>query len=206
MRERHDANDGIATLAATRVADTSEYGVVVIRRRRPRAGLPGEARPRRGALRPRQLQDLHVRAEIFDYFPDADVVDFALDVFPALLENDVPFYVHEVDAYWNDVGSLDEYRQGNFDAVSGVVEVELDGEVAGAGGDARSSGAGPRSAAAVLAGADCQVGAGVRLDGPVVLGAGPRSARARVPQSVILTGATSAGAFAVRAVLGPRRG
>ena len=41
----------------------------------------------------------------------------ALDVFPALLDNDVPFYVHEIDAYWNDVGSLEEYRQGNFDAL-----------------------------------------------------------------------------------------
>ena len=44
--------------------------------------------------------------EIFDYFPDKPEVDFALDVFPALLENDVPFHVHEIDAYWNDVGSL----------------------------------------------------------------------------------------------------
>ena len=42
------------------------------------------------------------------------MVDFALDVFPALLENDVPFHVHEIDSYWNDVGSLPEYLQGNL--------------------------------------------------------------------------------------------
>ena len=29
LRRAHEANDGIATLAATRVADTSEYGVIV---------------------------------------------------------------------------------------------------------------------------------------------------------------------------------
>ena len=47
-----------------------------------------------------------------------------MDVFPALLEGDVPFYSHEIDAYWNDIGNLDELRQGNFDALHGAVAVE----------------------------------------------------------------------------------
>ncbi len=42
-----------------------------------------------------------------------------MDVFPALLEGDVAFYSHEIDAYWNDIGNLDELRQGNFDALRG---------------------------------------------------------------------------------------
>ena len=59
--------------------------------------------------------------EIFDYFPDRPFVDWAQDVFPALLEQDVAFYGHEIAEYWNDVGSLEEYRQGNFDALEGKV-------------------------------------------------------------------------------------
>ena len=47
-----------------------------------------------------------------------------MDVFPALLEADVPFYSHEIDAYWNDIGNLDELRQGNLDALRGAVAVE----------------------------------------------------------------------------------
>ena len=47
-----------------------------------------------------------------------------MDVFPALLEGDVPFYSHEIDAYWNDIGNLDELRQGNLDALHGAVAVE----------------------------------------------------------------------------------
>ena len=42
--------------------------------------------------------------EIFDYFPDTPFVDWAQDVFPALLEQDVRFYGHEIADYWNDVG------------------------------------------------------------------------------------------------------
>ena len=60
-----------------------------------------------------------------------DPVDFAHDVFPALLEHDVPFHVHEIDAYWNDIGTLREYLQGNLDAVSGAVALpSLGGELA----------------------------------------------------------------------------
>ena len=69
-----------------------------------------------------------------------------MDVFPALLDGDVPFYSHEIDAYWNDIGNLDELRQGNFDA--------LTGEVAGRRGALRGRREG------VWAGGD------VALDGP----------------------------------------
>ena len=66
--------------------------------------------------------------EIFDYFPERPFVDWAQDVFPALLENDVPFHIHEVREYWNDVGSLSELRQGTFDALRGELRLEIEGE------------------------------------------------------------------------------
>ena len=37
----------------------------------------------------------------------------------------MPFHIHEIDEYWNDVGSLDELRAGTFDALSGELRVEL---------------------------------------------------------------------------------
>ncbi len=48
--------------------------------------------------------------------------------FPALLENDVPFHIHEVREYWNDVGSLGELRQGTFDALRCELDLEMEGE------------------------------------------------------------------------------
>ena len=111
------------------------------RRRRPHPGLSGEAGSRRSALRPRQLRIYMFRSEIFDFFPapgparppaPSDPVgfaDWAMDVFPRLLEGDVPFYSHEIDAYWNDIGNLEELREGTLDALSGAVEVEREGEL-----------------------------------------------------------------------------
>ena len=55
--------------------------------------------------------------------------DWAMDVFPRLLEGDVPFYSHEIDAYWNDIGNLEELRESTLDALSGAVAVEREGEL-----------------------------------------------------------------------------
>ena len=87
--------------------------------------------------------------EIFDYFPDKPEVDFALEVFPALLDHDVPFFVHVADAYWNDVGSLPEFLAGNLDVLTGAVAVEPAGELvdADAGGSDRGRGRGHGSGA-----------------------------------------------------------
>ncbi len=143
--------------------------------------------------------------EIFDYFPAKPVVDFARDVFPALLSNDVPFHVHQIDAYWNDVGSLPEYLRGNLDAVQGAVEVEPAGELLDPwGGDEALERGDPGVCGRVLAAEGCEIGAGVRLDGPLVIGAGCTiGAGARVKESVVLPEAeVPPGALVASAIYG----
>jgi mannose-1-phosphate guanylyltransferase/phosphomannomutase len=43
-----------------------------------------------------------------------------------LLENGVPMYGYIADGYWCDVGSLDAYRQAQYDAMRNRVHLELD--------------------------------------------------------------------------------
>ena len=111
----HEAHDGLATLAVKRVADTSEYGVIVTGSDGRIQGFQEKPEPAEALSDLANCMIYAFSPEVFDYFPDQRVVDFALDVFPALLEHDVPFYVHETEAYWNDVGSPPEYLQGNLD-------------------------------------------------------------------------------------------
>ncbi len=188
LARTHRESGWVATLATKRVTNVSEYGVVV-------TGSDGRVQGfQEKPDAAEALSDLAncmiyvLDPEVFDYFPDQAEVDFALDVFPALLSHDVPFGVHVADAYWNDVGSLAEYLQGNLDVVSGAVAVEPAGELidAGAGG---GIGDGIEQAGRVLVGEGARVGAGSRLDGPLVLGpsavVGPG---ARVRESVLLPG------------------
>jgi mannose-1-phosphate guanylyltransferase len=188
MRAAHEQNverGAIATLATKRVDDTSQFGVAI-------TGDDGRVQGFQEKPDPAEaLSDLAncgiymFSREIFEHFPPAGqkspagdddqpegFVDWAMDVFPALLDGDVPFYSHEIDAYWNDIGSVAEFVQGNLDALRGRVAIEppvaqvSDGVYAGEGSDLD----GVKVKAPVLIGEGCRIGAGTDLHGPVVIG------------------------------------
>jgi mannose-1-phosphate guanylyltransferase len=197
--EAHRSTGGIATLSVKRVPDTSEYGVVVTDADGRVQGFQEKPDPAEALSDLASCMIYVFEREIFDYFPDQEKVDFALDVFPVLLDNDVPFHVHEIDAYWNDVGSLDEYLQGNLDALLGAVRV--DSPTHGIRVDDQAAGEPP-----VLLGPGCEVGENVRLEGPLVIGEGSRiGARSALKESVVLPGTeVPANTMLARAIVGTR--
>ena len=220
MREYHESHDGIATLATKRVEDTSEFGVVV-------TGSDGRVQGFQEKPDPAEaLSDLAncgiymFDAEIFDYFLSEGETskvakpedppgfnDWATDVLPALLEGDVPFYSHEIDAYWNDIGNLEELRRSNLDAVCGDVDLDpavperFHGIRAGEGTDVSTVEIEPP----VLLGAGIEFGDDVRIEGPVVIGDGVDIGRgARIADSVLLPGVViEAGAKLSEQILSP---
>lgn len=201
----HEANDWIATLAVKRVANVSEFGVIV-------TGTDGRVHGFQEKPDPAEaLSDLAncmiyvLDPEIFDHFPEATEVDFANDVFPALLEHDVPFGVHVTDSYWNDVGSLPEYVQGNLDVLGGEVEVEPAGKIFDSDSDgADALGAGVELEGRVLVGEGATFGEGAQLHGPLIVGPGASiGAGSRLRESVLLEGAEiPAGSLLAGAIAG----
>jgi len=202
----HESNDGVATLAVKQVPNVSEFGVVVTDSGGRVQGFQEKPDPAEALSNLASCMIYAFRPEIFDYFPrDDPYVDWAKDIFPTLLEHDAPFHVHEIDRYWNDVGSLPEYLRGNLDALEGVVEVEPEGELLPEIGGAEAVERGdPGVSGPVLAGGGCEIHDDVRLDGPLVLGPGVTiGAAARVKQSVLLPGAdVPAGALVAGAIYG----
>ena len=194
LAARHRESGGVATLAVKKVPDTREYGVVLHDRSGRITGFQEKPAPDE-ALSDLGNCGIYVfTPEIFDYFPDRPFADWAKDVFPALLDGDVPFHIHEVREYWNDVGSLSELRHGTFDALRGELRLDLAGQeiapgvVVAGGGEGQREGEGERDGGGegeggvlpadaeidgpVWIGRDVRLGAGVRLMGPVVLGDG----------------------------------
>lgn len=205
--QRHREAGGIATLAVKKVADTREYGVVLHDRDGRITGFQEKPAPEEA------LSDLGncgiyiFEPRIFDYFPDTPFVDWAKDVFPTLLENDVPFHMHEVREYWNDVGSLSELRQGTFDALRGELRLQVEGEEASPGVIVAGDSVLPGSVEVeghVWIGHDVEVGEHARLTGPVVLGDGARvGERAQLRSSIVFPGTTVApGAILIGAIAG----
>lgn len=203
MREFHESHDGIATLAMKRVEDTSQFGVAIV-------GSDGRVQGFQEKPDPSEaLSDLAncgiymFRKEIFDFFPGPGAskaagegdppgfADWAMDVFPRLLEGDVPFYCHEIDAYWNDIGNLEELRESSVDALTGAVQVEREGElVDGYRSGERMEGE-PDLVGPVLLGPGCEIGDDVRIDGPSIIGDGVTVGEgSRLKEVIALPGAT----------------
>jgi len=191
--ERHRAAGGVATLAVKRVADTREYGVVLHDEAGRITGFQEKPEPEDAKSDLGNCGIYMFSPEIFDFFPDRPFVDWAQDVFPALLDGDVPFHVHDLgEEYWNDVGSLDELRSGTFDALTGALDLSVEGEVIEEG---LCLGAGSSLAGVTLVeppvwiGRDVEIGENVRLQGPLAVGDGSRiGAGAALKESVILPG------------------
>jgi mannose-1-phosphate guanylyltransferase len=207
---RHRRAGGIATLAVKQVPDTREYGVVLHDRDGRVTGF--QEKPERDeALSELGNCGIYVfEPQIFDYFPQRPFADWAQDVFPALLDNDVPFHVHEVRDYWNDVGSLGELRQGTFDALAGELRLDVAGEEVRPGVLVAAGSELPEDVetdGAVWIGRDVQIGRGARLLGPLVVGDGARLGDgAMLRASILLPGTeVAAGAILIDAIAGHDR-
>src|SRR3954452_16980770 len=201
MRDFHESHDGLVTLATKRVPNTDEYGVVI-------AGEDGRVQGFQEKPNPAEaLCDLAntciymFRREVFDFFPEPGTskaagaedlpgfTDWAMDFFPALLENDVGFYSHEIDAYWNDIGNLDELRGGKLDALNGAVKVEPGAPQVASGVRSASPLNDAEVDGTVLIGSDVELGSGVRIQGPAIVGDGCRIGDgAWVRDSILLAG------------------
>lgn len=217
LREAHEANvskGGIATLSTKRVDDTTQFGVVITDEGGRIQGFQEKPDPAEALSDLANCGIYMFRREIFEHFPPErhespagdqaqppGFVDWAQDVFPALLDGDVPFFAHEIGDYWNDVGSVEEFVQGNLDALEGKVRIEPPGERtaegvwSGEGSDLDAVKVKPP----VLIGAGCELHAGVDLHGPVVIGDGCTiGPSAMLREAVVLPGAElGAGAVVV---------
>lgn len=222
MREFHRAHGGIATLATRRVVDTSEFGVVITDDTGRIQGFQEKPDPAEALSDLANCGIYMFKPEIFDYFPAPGAsklaapghpegfADWAYDVFPALLESGIDFYAHETEAYWNDIGTIGELVQSNFDGLSGEVEISLpdreelpgvwvEGEVEGLEGAEID---GP-----VLIGSGVRIGADAQLTGPLVVGAGCSIGAGAGVREAVLPDRSSLekGAFLAGGLLGPTR-
>jgi mannose-1-phosphate guanylyltransferase/mannose-1-phosphate guanylyltransferase/phosphomannomutase len=205
--ERHRAAGGIATLTVKEVEDTREYGVVIHDDDGRILGFQEKPDPAEALSRLGNCGIYCFSPEIFDFFPDRPFADWAQDVFPKLLENDVPFHIHPIEEYWNDVGSLDELRQGTWDALEGKLRLEVTGTEAGSGvtvGEGSSLDGVDVVDPPVWVGEGVTIGSDVRFMGPVAVGDGCRIGDGVALRDTIVFPGTdvAAGTIAIGAILG----
>jgi NDP-sugar pyrophosphorylase family protein len=169
----HTQTGGIGTMAVMNVDDPSRYGVVVPDDRGRVVGFQ-EKPSREVALS--HLCNCGIYAfdpRVFEYIPADRFVDFAQHVFPALLAADESLHAWHLDGYWNDVGNIEQYRIGNFDALTGRVRVQMPGRQLAPGifvGDGSEIDGSASLMPPMLIGDRCRIGADASLHGPLIIG------------------------------------
>jgi mannose-1-phosphate guanylyltransferase/phosphomannomutase len=123
----HRSSGVAATLALKSVDNPLEFGVVI---------LDADGRVERFLEKPSWGQVFSdtintgvyvLEPEVLRAVPPGMPYDFSKQLFPDLLERGKPILGHVEQGYWQDIGNLDQYRQANFDALDGRVELELSG-------------------------------------------------------------------------------
>ena len=65
--------------------------------------------------------------EVLRHVPTDRPYDFSKELFPLLLEMGRPLYGHVLDGYWQDIGTIEQFRQANFDALEERVRLNIPG-------------------------------------------------------------------------------
>jgi mannose-1-phosphate guanylyltransferase/phosphomannomutase len=123
--EFHRTHGALVTVGLKSVPDPLEYGIVI---------CDGDGKVNRFLEKPTwgQVFSDTVNTGIYVMEPEVlaevaadEEVDWSGDVFPRLLARGAPVFGYAFDGYWEDVGTLDSYRQAHLDVLNGHVEVEL---------------------------------------------------------------------------------
>ena len=132
--------------------------------------------------------------EVLEYIPEGTFFDFAKDVFPRFLEAKERFLGYQGDFYWSDIGTLEAYRQAQYDVLSGKVKVKVPGEKRGETlwvGENAQIHPSTTLEGYIVVGRDAVIGRGVLLSGDVTVGTDCWiRPNATIKRSILLPGAS----------------
>ncbi|QRG65720.1 sugar phosphate nucleotidyltransferase [Brevibacillus choshinensis] len=151
----HEEKEALATLILTQVETPLEFGVVMT----DENGLINRflEKPTWAEVFSDMVNTgMYVfEPEVLSYIDNDREVDFSKEVFPYFLGEGKPMYGYAAEGYWSDIGSLEIYRQAQFDLLDGKVQLQIKAqEIA------------PR----IFLESHVRIDSSVRLEGPVYIG------------------------------------
>ncbi len=169
----HQRKGAMVTIVLKRTGDPTAFGVVIV---------DEDQRIRRFLEKPTTSEVFSDTVNTGIYILEPEVLnflapdvpsDFSLDLFPQLLAQGVPMYGYVAEGYWCDVGSLDAYRQAQYDAIRGRVDLRICYPLLRAGvwvGEGTRIDPSARIEPPVLIGEHCEIGPRVRISAGSIIG------------------------------------
>ncbi|HEY9677987.1 MAG TPA: NDP-sugar synthase [Drouetiella sp.] len=124
---QHKAKGAIATIALQKVADVRHFGVAVTDADGFIKGFQEKPSPEEAISDLASTGIYVLEPEVFDHMPAEGSFGFGRQLFPQLVEKGLPVLGVQVFGYWSDIGTMENYKASSFDALKGLIDVELPG-------------------------------------------------------------------------------
>ncbi len=151
----HKEKGSVATLVLQHVDNPLEFGVVI---------TDDNGRIRRFLEKPSWGEVFSdtvntgmyiLEPSIFEYMQHDKSYDWSQDIFPQILAEEKPMFGYVLGEYWTDVGSLQQYRQAQYEMLGGMTKLPIEGRREG--GD-------------IWIGTGTEIDPNARIIGPVCIG------------------------------------
>jgi len=127
LYEQHKNSGAMATMALKEIpiSEVAHFGVVVVDKDSRVIGFQEKPSPEEAKSNLVNAGIYIFETDVFNYIPANKFYDFAKNVFPAMMANNDPLYAAVIDDYWNDIGTIKQYKHSSFDVINKQVKLEI---------------------------------------------------------------------------------
>lgn len=201
--ESHESSGAVATMALTYVphSKTCNFGVVVV----DGDGFVSEFQEKPPVEKAKSNlinTGIYVfRSDIFKLIPQGCFYDFAKNVFPSMLEKNIPINTYVIDGYWSDIGTISQYRQSSIDILNSHVNIGVSVEDEHLIGDGSVLGDDVKLLGGNIIGRGCKVGKNVTLNNCILWDGSVIEDDVHLKGVIVVNGVVKKGTTAVDTVL-----
>lgn len=127
LYEEHKKSGAMATMALKEIpmAEVEHFGVVMLDKDSRVAGFQEKPCPEEAKSNLVNTGIYIFEPAIFKYIPANQFYDFAKNVFPAMMKNNEALYAHVISDYWNDIGTIKQYKSSSLELLNSNIGIEM---------------------------------------------------------------------------------
>lgn len=127
----HKASGAKITIVGTDATDPREYGIVRVDKDNRVVGFVEKPSWNQAVSNLANTGVYIINPECLELVPKGKRYDFASDLFPLMLERDMPIYCYHTGEYWCDVGSIEAYLKCQRDVFDGRLKAPVGSTASG---------------------------------------------------------------------------
>lgn len=121
----HKASNAKITIVASDVPDPREYGIVKVGEHNRVVGFIEKPSWSQAISTLANTGVYIINPECLDLVPKGKCYDFAKDLFPLMLEKDMPIFCYHTEGYWCDIGNMQAYIKCQHDMFDGKINIPI---------------------------------------------------------------------------------